>query len=290
MARRLGVDDRRRRRRRLRRDEGARGVDAAVPAAAHARARHRAAPGHRLPDLRHGRHARRLPAGRLRDASTTSTPPTPTGRCACGSTARPTPTASSSTSARRRHGAATAACRCCRDECYVEFTWEGRGRTILEHGADGVLAVHSLSKRSNLAGARAGCYAGDAELVRFLGEVRKHAGLHGARARCRPRRWRPGPTTPTSTPSARSTAAASPGCARCSPPSAATRRCPPAASTCGRRRPTATPGAWRRGWPSGPGSSSRRARPSAPAAPAFVRVAAVQPDDRIELVAARLGV
>ena len=63
------------------------------------------------------------------------------------------------------------------DECYVEFTWDGPGRTILEHGTDGVLAVHSLSKRSNLAGARVGCYAGDAELVRFLAEVRKHAGF-----------------------------------------------------------------------------------------------------------------
>jgi succinyldiaminopimelate transaminase len=65
------------------------------------------------------------------------------------------------------------------DECYVEFTWAGggAGRTILEHGTDGVLAVHSLSKRSNLAGVRAGFYAGDAELVRFLAEVRKHAGL-----------------------------------------------------------------------------------------------------------------
>ncbi len=63
------------------------------------------------------------------------------------------------------------------DECYVEFTWEGAPRTILEHGTDGVLAVHSLSKRSNLAGARAGFYAGDADLVRFLAEVRKHAGF-----------------------------------------------------------------------------------------------------------------
>ena len=62
------------------------------------------------------------------------------------------------------------------DECYVEFTWAGRPRTILEHGADGVLAVHSLSKRSNLAGLRAGFYAGDAELVHYLSEVRKHAG------------------------------------------------------------------------------------------------------------------
>lgn len=63
------------------------------------------------------------------------------------------------------------------DECYVEFTWEGPPRTILEHGLDGVVAVHSLSKRSNLAGARAGFYAGDPELVGYLSEVRKHAGF-----------------------------------------------------------------------------------------------------------------
>ena len=63
------------------------------------------------------------------------------------------------------------------DECYVEFTWDGPPRTILEHGSEGVLAVHSLSKRSNLAGVRAGFYAGDADLVDYLREVRKHAGL-----------------------------------------------------------------------------------------------------------------
>jgi succinyldiaminopimelate transaminase len=63
------------------------------------------------------------------------------------------------------------------DECYVEFTWTGRGRTILEHGTEGVVAVHSLSKRSNLAGARVGFYAGDAELVEYLREVRKHVGM-----------------------------------------------------------------------------------------------------------------
>ena len=63
------------------------------------------------------------------------------------------------------------------DECYVEFTWAGSPRTILEHGTDGVLAVHSLSKRSNLAGVRAGFYAGDRELVHYLREVRKHAGF-----------------------------------------------------------------------------------------------------------------
>ena len=63
------------------------------------------------------------------------------------------------------------------DECYVEFTWEGPGRTILEHGLDGVVAVHSLSKRSNLAGVRVGFYAGDADLVAYLQEVRKHVGM-----------------------------------------------------------------------------------------------------------------
>jgi succinyldiaminopimelate transaminase len=71
------------------------------------------------------------------------------------------------------------------DECYVEFTWTGTpvvpgqapGHTILESGTDGVVAVHSLSKRSNLAGLRAGFYAGDADLVHYLQEVRKHAGF-----------------------------------------------------------------------------------------------------------------
>lgn len=63
------------------------------------------------------------------------------------------------------------------DECYIEFTWDGPPQSILQHGSDGVLAVHSLSKRSNFAGARAGFYAGDAELVHYLREVRKHGGM-----------------------------------------------------------------------------------------------------------------
>ena len=63
------------------------------------------------------------------------------------------------------------------DECYAEFTWNGPARTVLTTGTTGVLAVHSLSKRSNLAGVRAGFYAGDAELVRYLSEIRKHAGF-----------------------------------------------------------------------------------------------------------------
>jgi succinyldiaminopimelate transaminase len=68
------------------------------------------------------------------------------------------------------------------DECYAEFTFDDEGHpakpvTALTSGADGVLAVHSLSKRSNMAGLRVGFVAGDTDLVTYLGEVRKHAGL-----------------------------------------------------------------------------------------------------------------
>jgi succinyldiaminopimelate transaminase len=61
------------------------------------------------------------------------------------------------------------------DECYTEFAPEPA--TILTSGLDGVLAMHSLSKRSNLAGMRVGFYAGDGNLVEYLVETRKHAGL-----------------------------------------------------------------------------------------------------------------
>ena len=63
------------------------------------------------------------------------------------------------------------------DECYCEFTWISRPRTILEYGNEGVLAVHSISKRSNLAGFRAGFYTGDLEIVTYLRSVRQHAGF-----------------------------------------------------------------------------------------------------------------
>jgi succinyldiaminopimelate transaminase len=77
----------------------------------------------------------------------------------------------------RDHGAIVAS-----DECYAEFTYDTSGRpaapvTALHASTDGVLALHSLSKRSNMAGLRAGFVAGDAALVAYLGEVRKHAGL-----------------------------------------------------------------------------------------------------------------
>jgi len=61
------------------------------------------------------------------------------------------------------------------DECYTEFGPEPA--TILGSGVEGVLAVHSLSKRSKLAGLRSGFYDGDPELDAYLIETRKHAGL-----------------------------------------------------------------------------------------------------------------
>lgn len=66
------------------------------------------------------------------------------------------------------------------DECYLSLGWSGEVPSILSV-CDGdytnVLAVHSLSKRSNLAGYRAGFVAGDAAVVSELLEVRKHAGM-----------------------------------------------------------------------------------------------------------------
>ena len=68
------------------------------------------------------------------------------------------------------------------DECYLELGWEAEPVSVLDPRVcggshDGVLAVHSLSKRSNLAGYRAGFVLGDQELVSSLLEARKNLGL-----------------------------------------------------------------------------------------------------------------
>ncbi len=68
------------------------------------------------------------------------------------------------------------------DECYLSLGWEASPVSVLHPGVcggsfDGLLAVHSLSKSSNLAGYRAGFVTGDAELVAALLAVRKHAGM-----------------------------------------------------------------------------------------------------------------
>ncbi|WP_205807314.1 succinyldiaminopimelate transaminase [Micromonospora sp. HNM0581] len=68
------------------------------------------------------------------------------------------------------------------DECYLPLGWEAEPVSVLSpevcRGSyDSVLAVHSLSKRSNLAGYRAGFVAGDPALVAELLKIRKHAGM-----------------------------------------------------------------------------------------------------------------
>lgn len=68
------------------------------------------------------------------------------------------------------------------DECYGEFGWDQEpvsvlDRHISEGETAGLLAVHSLSKRSNMAGYRAGFVAGDINVVTELIAVRKHLGM-----------------------------------------------------------------------------------------------------------------
>ena len=68
------------------------------------------------------------------------------------------------------------------DECYVELGWDEQPVSLLHRSVsggthEGILAVHSLSKRSNLAGYRFGFAAGDPDLVREILTVRKHAGM-----------------------------------------------------------------------------------------------------------------
>jgi succinyldiaminopimelate transaminase len=68
------------------------------------------------------------------------------------------------------------------DECYLECAWEAEPVSVLHPDVcggsyDGILSVHSLSKRSNLAGYRCGFVAGDRALVAELLAVRKNLGL-----------------------------------------------------------------------------------------------------------------
>ncbi|MDN5855875.1 MAG: succinyldiaminopimelate transaminase [Actinomycetia bacterium] len=69
------------------------------------------------------------------------------------------------------------------DECYLECAWEGdEPVSVLDPRVcggsfDGILAVHSLSKRSNLAGYRGGFVVGDPHVIAELLAVRKNLGL-----------------------------------------------------------------------------------------------------------------
>jgi aspartate/methionine/tyrosine aminotransferase len=68
------------------------------------------------------------------------------------------------------------------DECYFELGWDAEPVSILDERVNGgkltgLLAVHSLSKRSNMAGYRFGMLAGDPTLVNSILGIRKHLGM-----------------------------------------------------------------------------------------------------------------
>jgi succinyldiaminopimelate transaminase len=68
------------------------------------------------------------------------------------------------------------------DECYLGLGWEAEPLSVLhptvcDGDHTGLLAIHSLSKTSSLAGYRAGFVAGDPSVVAELLAVRKHAGM-----------------------------------------------------------------------------------------------------------------
>ncbi|HEX6357136.1 succinyldiaminopimelate transaminase [Actinophytocola sp.] len=68
------------------------------------------------------------------------------------------------------------------DECYLALDWSESPVSILHPTVsggshEGLLAVHSLSKTSCLAGYRAGFVTGDPTLVTQLLAIRKHAGM-----------------------------------------------------------------------------------------------------------------
>ncbi|MCH0540081.1 succinyldiaminopimelate transaminase [Streptomyces sp. MUM 203J] len=68
------------------------------------------------------------------------------------------------------------------DECYLELGWEAEPVSVLHPDVcggsyEGLVSVHSLSKRSNLAGYRAAFLAGDAGVLGELLQIRKHGGM-----------------------------------------------------------------------------------------------------------------
>ena len=77
----------------------------------------------------------------------------------------------------RQHGALVVS-----DECYLGLAWDAEPHSVLhpqvcDGDHTGLLAVHSLSKTSSMAGYRAAFVAGDAAVVAELLAVRKHAGM-----------------------------------------------------------------------------------------------------------------
>ena len=67
------------------------------------------------------------------------------------------------------------------DECYLHMPASDKKPVSILKLANGdnknLLAVHSMSKRSNLAGYRAALLVGDSQLIAKIREIRKHAGM-----------------------------------------------------------------------------------------------------------------
>ena len=289
MARRLGVDGRPRRT--WPRASAPRSSSPALPAVAAAcapRPRHRAVPGGQLPDLRDGRDARRLP-GRARDAATldrrstradaaralclwVNTPGNPTGglddlgAAAAWGRAHGVPVLSrrvlrrvhlgrpASHDPRARHR------RRARRALAVEALEPGRrpGRLLRRRPRARALPRRGAQAR-RVHGARARCRrprSRRSDDDAHVDEQRERYRRRLERLRRRARR-RPASTAPD----------------------ARRRR-----STCGRRRPTATPGRWPRRLAEPAARSSSPGEFYGPAGAGHVRVAVVQPDDRLALV------
>lgn len=103
------------------------------------------------------------------DFAWVNTPSNPTGRVHSESELR-------ATIKWARQNSATLVC----DECYIDFGDSATPTSLLKY-TDGdnsnILVVHSLSKRSSMAGYRGAFLIGDAELISQIREVRKHAGM-----------------------------------------------------------------------------------------------------------------
>ncbi|MGW3247682.1 succinyldiaminopimelate transaminase [Streptomyces sp. NPDC001070] len=68
------------------------------------------------------------------------------------------------------------------DECYLELGWDADPVSVLHPDVcggsyEGIVAVHSLSKRSNLAGYRSAFLVGDPAVLGELLQIRKHGGM-----------------------------------------------------------------------------------------------------------------
>ena len=192
----------------------------------------------------------------------------------------------------RRLGTGATACPVFSDECYTEFTWDGPPRSILQHGTrrggGRALAVQALEpgrgagrllRRRPRAG---GLPARRAPARRAHGPRAGAGGGGGGPGRRRPR----GRAAASATASGSSSWPHVLGAAGCPVEPAR-----PAASTCGCRCPT--PVGRRLGHGRRPGRGRRDAgqprRPlRGPAGAGYVRMAVVQPMERLRLVAERL--